>query len=169
MLKLGRKCWISAFNAQGSRGIIVAVQVGAVKIYVAAVQALKKKETQDETQFTTKIDGFLSFTPLECYSSFCRVFLNLTLCMTKLRVLVLSFPHFKYLYYKSTNLFLVCLCCWGLEVLWFWKKKFKTLKGLEVFLWFQKFPKKTPSAHISTLKNYTGNFYIILFYFDAKI
>jgi hypothetical protein len=28
-----------------------------VKIYVAAVQALKKKETQDETQFTTKIDG----------------------------------------------------------------------------------------------------------------
>jgi hypothetical protein len=29
-----------------------------VKIYVAAVQqALKKKETQDETQFTTKIGG----------------------------------------------------------------------------------------------------------------
>jgi hypothetical protein len=23
------KCWISAFNAQGSRGIVVAVQVGA--------------------------------------------------------------------------------------------------------------------------------------------
>jgi hypothetical protein len=33
----------------------VVVQVGAVKIYVAAaVQALRKKETQDETQFTTK-------------------------------------------------------------------------------------------------------------------
>jgi hypothetical protein len=32
-----------------------------VKIYVAAVEALRKKETQDETQFTTKIDGFLSF------------------------------------------------------------------------------------------------------------
>jgi hypothetical protein len=28
-----------------------------VKIYVAAVQALKKKDTQDETQFTTKIGG----------------------------------------------------------------------------------------------------------------
>jgi hypothetical protein len=27
---------LSDFNAQGSRGIIVAVQVGAVKIYVAA-------------------------------------------------------------------------------------------------------------------------------------
>jgi hypothetical protein len=30
-------------NAQGSRGIIVAVHVGAMKIYVAAVQPLKKK------------------------------------------------------------------------------------------------------------------------------
>jgi hypothetical protein len=28
-----------------------------VKIYVAAVQALKKKETPDETQFITKIGG----------------------------------------------------------------------------------------------------------------
>jgi hypothetical protein len=36
-----------------------------VKIYVAAVDALKKNERQDETQFTTKIDGFLSFYPLE--------------------------------------------------------------------------------------------------------
>jgi hypothetical protein len=36
----------------------VIVQVGAVKIYVtAAVEALRKKERQDETQFTTKIDG----------------------------------------------------------------------------------------------------------------
>jgi hypothetical protein len=28
-----------------------------VKIYVAAVEALKKDERQDETQFTTKIGG----------------------------------------------------------------------------------------------------------------
>jgi hypothetical protein len=33
--------------------IIVVVQVGAVKMYVAAVEALKKKERQDETQFIT--------------------------------------------------------------------------------------------------------------------
>jgi hypothetical protein len=59
------KYWNSAFNAKGSRVIIVVVQVGAVKIYVAAVDALKKNERQDETQFTTKIDGFLSFYPLE--------------------------------------------------------------------------------------------------------
>jgi hypothetical protein len=48
MLKL-----VSAFNAQGSR----VVQIRAVKIYVAAVEALMKKERgyqnskQDETQF----------------------------------------------------------------------------------------------------------------------
>jgi hypothetical protein len=45
----------SVFNAQCSRVIIVVVQVaGAVKIYVAAVKALKGKERGDETQFTTK-------------------------------------------------------------------------------------------------------------------
>jgi predicted oxidoreductase (fatty acid repression mutant protein) len=58
------KCWNSAFNAQGSRVIIVVVvQVGAVQICVAAVQALMKKETQDETQFTTKIGGRTSLGP----------------------------------------------------------------------------------------------------------
>jgi hypothetical membrane protein len=35
------KCWKSAFNAQGSRLIIiVALQVGAVKIYEERVEAL---------------------------------------------------------------------------------------------------------------------------------
>jgi hypothetical protein len=62
MLKLSTKCWISAFNAWGSRGIIAAVQVGAVKISVAAVEALMKKETRWNSG-TIKIDGFLSFTP----------------------------------------------------------------------------------------------------------
>jgi hypothetical protein len=51
-------------------------------MYVAAGEALKKKERQDETQFTTKIDGFLSFTPpLNANVLFCRFVLNLTLCM----------------------------------------------------------------------------------------
>jgi hypothetical protein len=57
------KCWNSAFNAQGSRLIIVVVQVGEVKIYVAEVEALRKKERQDETQFTTKIGGKTSLGP----------------------------------------------------------------------------------------------------------
>jgi hypothetical protein len=43
------KCCNSAFNAQGLRLILVVVQLGAVKIYVAAVEATKK-ERQDETQ-----------------------------------------------------------------------------------------------------------------------
>jgi nicotinamide riboside transporter PnuC len=53
-LNLSMKCWYSAFNAQGSRVIIIVVQVGAVKIYVAIVEALGKKERGDETQFTNK-------------------------------------------------------------------------------------------------------------------
>jgi hypothetical protein len=32
-----------------------------VKLYVVAMEALRKKETEDETKCTTKIDGFLSF------------------------------------------------------------------------------------------------------------
>jgi hypothetical protein len=51
---------LSAFNAQGSRGIIVAVQVGAVKVYVvAALEALRKNERQDETEETIPIHGRL--------------------------------------------------------------------------------------------------------------
>jgi hypothetical protein len=57
------KCWNSSFNAQGSRVIIVVVQVGAVKTYVAAVKALREKERGDETQFTTKIGGKTSLGP----------------------------------------------------------------------------------------------------------
>jgi hypothetical protein len=47
----------SAFHAQGSRVFILVVQVGAVKMYLAAVEALKEKERGDETQFSTKIAG----------------------------------------------------------------------------------------------------------------
>jgi hypothetical protein len=43
------KCWNSAFNAEGSKLIIVAVQVVAEEIYVTAVEALRKKERQDES------------------------------------------------------------------------------------------------------------------------
>jgi predicted oxidoreductase (fatty acid repression mutant protein) len=45
------KCWKSAFNAQGSRLIIVTLHVG-VKIYAATVEALahlEKKERQGKT------------------------------------------------------------------------------------------------------------------------
>jgi hypothetical protein len=100
MLKLSVKCWTSAFNAQGSRGIIVVVHVGAVKIYVAAVEALRKKERQSETQETIKmIWWYPEFHPhphwmrMYFFAGF-FFFVNLTLCMTKLGVLTLSFPDF---------------------------------------------------------------------------
>jgi hypothetical protein len=71
------KCWNSAFNAQCSGLTIVLVQVGGKKIYVAAVEALRKKESQDETQFTTKFYSFLSFNPpFNANVLFCRSFLN---------------------------------------------------------------------------------------------
>ncbi len=57
------KCWNSAFNAHVLRVIIVVVQVGAVKITVAAVEALRDKERGDEIQFTTKIGGKTSLGP----------------------------------------------------------------------------------------------------------
>jgi hypothetical protein len=63
LINLSMKCGNSAFNAQGSRVIIVVVQVGAVKIYVGVVEALMKKEREDETQFTTKIGGKFSLGP----------------------------------------------------------------------------------------------------------
>jgi carbon starvation protein CstA len=47
--------------------IIVVVYVGAVKIYVASVEALRKKgktvSKHVETQFGTKSGAFLSLTP----------------------------------------------------------------------------------------------------------
>ncbi len=40
--------------------MIAFVQVGPVKIYVEAAEALKENERQDKTQFTTKIGGKIS-------------------------------------------------------------------------------------------------------------
>jgi hypothetical protein len=47
----------------------------------------RRKERQDETQFTTKVDGFSEFhPPLKANVLFLQVFFkNLTLCMTKLK------------------------------------------------------------------------------------
>jgi hypothetical protein len=47
--------------------IVAVVHVGAMKIYVTTLEALRRKERGGKTgctQITTKIDGFLSFTPL---------------------------------------------------------------------------------------------------------
>jgi hypothetical protein len=70
MLKLSAKCWISTFNAQGLREIIV-VEVWAVKIYVIVVEVFWIKERKGETHETIKIDGFVSFTPHWMLMYFC--------------------------------------------------------------------------------------------------
>jgi hypothetical protein len=43
MMQLSMKSWNSAFNAQSSRLILVVVQLGAVKICVAAVESIRIK------------------------------------------------------------------------------------------------------------------------------
>jgi hypothetical protein len=85
--------------AQGSRGIIVAVQ-SSENLFSSSGGAQEKKK---ERVKTIKIDGFLSFTPLNANVLFCRFFWNLILCMTKLGVLTLSFPDF------TDNLY--CILC----------------------------------------------------------
>ncbi len=66
--------------------------------FQVAVEALRKKERWDETQFTTKMHGFLHFAPPplppNANAPICRFFFNLSVCMIKLRVLVLCFPYF---------------------------------------------------------------------------
>jgi hypothetical protein len=83
---MGMKCWNSTFNAQGLRGIIIVIQVGTMKIYVAIMKAFKKKEKHDETQFTTKVDGLKKNHPLlNANVLFCKFFKTLTTFMTKLK------------------------------------------------------------------------------------
>jgi hypothetical protein len=55
LLNLKMKMCNSTFNAEGSRFFIIVVQIGAVKIYGASVEALRKMKRQDETQFTPKL------------------------------------------------------------------------------------------------------------------
>jgi hypothetical protein len=92
--------------------IIVVVLLGVVKISVAAVEALRKRERQDETQFTTKIDCVLSFTPspLMLMYPFCKFFLFESYpMMTKLRVWVLCLQMTMiFLFLRKKNQYFVC-------------------------------------------------------------
>ncbi len=103
LLNHSMKCYNSVRNAetqhfnaqQGSRVIIVVGPVGAVKIYVAAVEALSQKGKTGWNSVYHRNWCFSSFPPLNANVLSCKFFLNLTLCMTKLKVLVLclsSFP-----------------------------------------------------------------------------
>jgi hypothetical protein len=75
-----------------------------------AVEVPKIKEVKGETHKTVKIDGFERSPPLNANVLFGRFSLSLTLFMTKLRVLMLSFPDFadtstmhKYIGFKRSG------------------------------------------------------------------
>jgi hypothetical protein len=107
------KCWNSAFNAYGPRLIIVVVHVGGMKIYVAAVEALRKNERQGETQFTRNrwFSEFASTHWMLMY--FFRKFLkNLILFMIKFSVLMLYFLILQIilLYFYYTPLMIIHSC-----------------------------------------------------------
>jgi len=70
------KCWESTFNAQGSRLIIVALQVGAVKFYAARVEALnfvfltcRWRERKDRVELSSPKKKHKNWDPptLECW------------------------------------------------------------------------------------------------------
>ncbi len=58
------KQWNFTFNAQGSRIIIIVVQVGTMKIYVIVMEVFKKKERENKMKFNLpqKNGVFLNFT-----------------------------------------------------------------------------------------------------------
>jgi hypothetical protein len=60
------KCWNLAFNSQGSKEIIVDLKVGALKIYVAVVEELKKKKDKVKFLKPSKLMVFLIPPPIKC-------------------------------------------------------------------------------------------------------
>jgi hypothetical protein len=66
------KCWNSAFHAHRSRVIIVVVQGGAEKIYVAAVQALRKRKYRMKLSLPPNWVEKLVWVPV---ISFCKIFI----------------------------------------------------------------------------------------------
>jgi hypothetical protein len=68
LLNLSMKCWNSVLHAQGSRVIIVVVQVGAVKKYVTAVEVLRKIERGDEISLAPKLTEKLVWIPVFSFS-----------------------------------------------------------------------------------------------------
>jgi hypothetical protein len=97
------KCWNSAFNAQGSRLIIVVVQLGAVKIYVASSSsggAQEKGKTGSNSVYHQNWWFSSEFSPLvelnaNVPSSFLQVcFESRPVYDQTLRVLVLCFSYF---------------------------------------------------------------------------
>jgi hypothetical protein len=65
------KCWNSTFNAQGSKVIIIVVQVGVVKIYVATAEVLRKKKRMKLSLPPKLVENLVWVLVI----SFCKIFI----------------------------------------------------------------------------------------------
>jgi hypothetical protein len=118
------KCWKSAFNAQGSRIIIVALQVGAVKNYAARSGGAKEKgKTGVQTQSPQ-----IQRSSHPWMLMFFLFMLNLTLFMIKLKVLVLfsllyrQFYYIYKIYWDQTSCKVIWISCGYIFWCFFYKK-----------------------------------------------
>ncbi len=63
------KCWYLAFNAQGSRQIIVVAPLRLSENICSTSGGAQEKERHDKTQFTIKIDGLCYRTLSSLYNA----------------------------------------------------------------------------------------------------
>jgi hypothetical protein len=98
------KCRNSAFNAQGWRAITVVLQVGAVKIYVAALKALRKKRKRGSS-LPPKLVEKLVWVPA---ISFCKISFPVTHLTGRSRPLIAWL--YGWLYYIELVIKLSNLC-----------------------------------------------------------
>ncbi len=88
------KCWCTTFNAQGLRLVIVVIYTVRSNENICSGSSGGAQEKGKTGWHSVYYQNwwFSQFHPsLNANVLFCRFFLNLTLCMTKLRVLVLCF------------------------------------------------------------------------------
>jgi len=90
------KCWNSTFNAQGWKGVIVCTFISSENICSNNGGILGKKKNRVKLTKPSNRWFFKFHPPLNVNVFFCKFFFNLTLFMTKFKLLVLSFPNFMH-------------------------------------------------------------------------
>jgi hypothetical protein len=73
LFNLSMKCWNLAFNAQGSSVIIVVLLFGVVEIYVATMEALRKKKDKMNLSLPPILVGKLVSVPLFSFPIMCLI------------------------------------------------------------------------------------------------
>ncbi len=96
LINLSMKCCNSAYNAQGSRLIIVVVLRSSENICSYSGGRVAQEQWKTGWNSVSHQNWWFSefHPPLNANVLFCKFFFNLTLCMTKFRVLMLCFSYF---------------------------------------------------------------------------